>query len=1795
MSNVGQAVLSIGGGVIGWFVGGPTGAAWGFQLGSMAGQAFFPTDLGTIRGPRLDDLRVMSSAIGAPIPIVYGTYTVAGNVIWSSGLIETVTKDKVGGKGGPTQTVKTYSYSVDLALGICEGEINGVRRIWADADLIYDISVQGATESDEDYQARLASSEQLAAQMVVYTGTETQLADPTIEGYEGAGNVPAYRGLAYLVLTGFQLEKFGNRIPNFRVEVFRGTLAAEDCTSISNEVLFAWNSGDDPRNFLNHHRYSIIGVGGLTYDGGANYLGTPSGQWTTDITDITGAGASALGRNFSEYYGFADLSNRLSTNRIETNTAGEFLSLYLDFQLQPDSVVSQYQAWFANSVCAQQFGAAVGEYVFNGQGYFVFGQNLSYTGLHLNVGRSSVKPAFDSQNWDVEISCGVEMGENVFTWTKYSRRVEVQRVPRAPLSTAEDPNYTALAGTPGFYRNIYTGQIVRGVTWTYDNSTTYKVLQKYATASDGGTPARQIVTKYPRSPAVPLGDANYDSQAFWEAAYAEAVAAGEMTAGLTYGVDYPQTQSYAYISSCETPIANTECIPVATVVQDLCARAGLTDVDVSDLSYCLEGYAVSRVMSARDAIDPLRSVALFDAVESGTVLKFVERGHPVVATLSEDDLCAHPAGESRPAAVEITRTQEKELPKSLRVHYISPTRNYEQAEQYAARITTEATGASDIELAVALSDERAAELAEILLYSTWVSRNGYRFALSTQYLKLEPTDCVYLPVDGDLVRVRITATEYSLGGLLQVEGVRDDDEVYGLTATPATPAGSGGGSTIATPICPVETVFIDIPGLRREDNDAGYYAASRSLCNTWTCATIFRSSDGGTVYARLADVILEATIGEILDTAVSPPSNSPPQQISGSPLIFDETTVIQVQLLSGTQLESVTEEQLLAGANAAVIGAHGRWEIIQFRDATLVTGDVWQLSGLWRGLNGTDANVSTTVSGDTFVLMDSAVVRLPATLSDVGIARQLKSVPCGSTLDATDVVEFTTSGLSYVAATLENLEDVGVYLPSPGQTLVWDGTQWVNGGLYLDGLLDVALSSPLTAGEGLVWDGAQWTNQPSASSIATLTDVQLSSPLSDGDALIWDDAAQAWVNGAGGGGGSGVTINYYDAHDPAKMALFFCDFVGNEVATWSIYGATGGYVWYHDAVRVDGRPGIAVAGSGTSASSSAAVIRHTSSMFTVDRANTRVPSGTDELSLEWCGKFSTIAQSTGYMRFGLVNNVSTYNDCVYVDAAANTVKLWCVSGGTGSSATFSTLPADDTFCHIEIRATTTAVKAYLNGQLVATVTTNIPTAGLDIVIQAGNLSSNVDRVITTDYVRLKTIYATPRATPQPYTQVQYAIVGDNLTHPDAPPPSPDSMDDEFEGSTLASKWVWRNQGTSTATVQAGALVIKPQGTAGVNSLRILEQTVSGSFKVRAKVTHVNNGTVAGTGLCFINNSTGKIYSFYPVSNGGSSAFAIDRFTNATTYSGASILGDTGLAGYGAATLPIYLELEYDGTTLYFRASANGADGTFRTMASEAAATWLGTPDRVGLVTNAPIASPDVYATFDWFRRIGATYASGTLAVNARLEPTNVNLTPDTHPTPANALDDEFEGTALDSKWVQQYVSGTITPTVARGSLVLTATANNSRRAWTQPVSGTFKFRMKLTLEAGYRADRALGWLLYNVANNKQLYFLLNTSGAGAARWLVVRETNWGSASYPYAPSVSDWRIMTPQYLEVESDGTTIYFRQSQTGVDGSFLTYHSETIATHLVAAPDQIGFSYSCGGGTTGDTGIIDWFRRIS
>ncbi|PWJ85317.1 putative tail protein [Pseudaminobacter salicylatoxidans] len=179
---------------------GPVGGAIGSAAGALAGYVVDRALIDSTRrieGPRLTGARPFTAEEGASLPRVYGTARLGATLIWATRFEEQKTTTRQGSKGGPRVT--EYSYFANAAFALCEGEIAGIRRVWAD----------GREIDRNDYEMR------------VYRGTESQSVDPLISARQGGGNAPAYRGVAYVVIDRFPLTEFGNRIPQFQFEVLR--------------------------------------------------------------------------------------------------------------------------------------------------------------------------------------------------------------------------------------------------------------------------------------------------------------------------------------------------------------------------------------------------------------------------------------------------------------------------------------------------------------------------------------------------------------------------------------------------------------------------------------------------------------------------------------------------------------------------------------------------------------------------------------------------------------------------------------------------------------------------------------------------------------------------------------------------------------------------------------------------------------------------------------------------------------------------------------------------------------------------------------------------------------------------------------------------------------------------------------------------------------------------------------------------------------------------------------------------------------------------------------------------------------------------------------------------------------------------------------------------------------------------------------------------------------------------------------------------------------------------------------
>lgn len=179
---------------IGYLVGGPTGAQIGWMVGSS-----YQASRQKLEQPAVGDLRIQTAQYGVPIYTVVGRQRVAGQVVWASKKRTYKIETQTGKGGGPT--VVSTGYKQDLAILLCRGPITGITTVWANNKKIID----GSTESKP-----LVGT--------LYTGTNDQTPDPVMEAALGAGNVPAYRGFAYIVLEDYDLGTSG-AVPNFSFEI----------------------------------------------------------------------------------------------------------------------------------------------------------------------------------------------------------------------------------------------------------------------------------------------------------------------------------------------------------------------------------------------------------------------------------------------------------------------------------------------------------------------------------------------------------------------------------------------------------------------------------------------------------------------------------------------------------------------------------------------------------------------------------------------------------------------------------------------------------------------------------------------------------------------------------------------------------------------------------------------------------------------------------------------------------------------------------------------------------------------------------------------------------------------------------------------------------------------------------------------------------------------------------------------------------------------------------------------------------------------------------------------------------------------------------------------------------------------------------------------------------------------------------------------------------------------------------------------------------------------------------------
>lgn len=591
------------------------------MLGGVVGSMLEGQETQSKFGPRLGDLTVTNSAYGSMVPMVWGTARIAGNVIWAADMVETGhTSGGGGGKGGGgggSQTT-TYTYSDSFALSLGEGPIVGLRRIWLNGVVWWEIKPTPTIDVGSATWVQ-------GLGFKFYSGDETQLPDPTIESYLGVGNVPAYRGQAYLVFTDLQLADYGNRIPNVTVEVVRNGATTVSLKKISSITGPSGNYGSkivmgDRMFALNGANVNVYSIAGNTTPVLEKTI--PMGFTVVWIAVLGGDLLVWGGGNVLRYgVKFGSTLELYSTTpgtatRAEVNDDGQYVyavnnSGYLDVVNAKSSLSSRVESRIPlpGAGDVMYFDPSTKRLIvasYAASNIVIY--DTSNPGLPVYLG--VISPAYATAGIEValyknHVYASCRASSSLLVWDITNPAVPVYKTSRGlgGGSGWQTAGWLCLDG-----RILYASKYNTGVAGAQGTATTPYDLT---------------------NPAEPL-------------ALSTDVVTPNYTVGIVArgGVVWQFTNAGVLITGklvIEAPEPSPESLSV--IVSELLRVANIPSnrIEASALTTLVQGYVVSRQAPIRDVLEMLRNAYNYDIVESAGTVKCVNRFGASVLTLNSNE------------------------------------------------------------------------------------------------------------------------------------------------------------------------------------------------------------------------------------------------------------------------------------------------------------------------------------------------------------------------------------------------------------------------------------------------------------------------------------------------------------------------------------------------------------------------------------------------------------------------------------------------------------------------------------------------------------------------------------------------------------------------------------------------------------------------------------------------------------------------------------------------------------------------------------------------------------------------------------------------------------------------------------------------------------------------------------------------------------------------------------------------------------------------------------------------------
>jgi hypothetical protein len=1058
-AHAASLIFSVAGAAIGTLFGAPQ---LGYILGGMVGNALFGETQKNV-GPRLTDLKVQSNTNGTPIPDIWGTQAVYGQLIWSSGFIIEEHHEKQGKGMGPSVENDYQTAKISFALALGYGPLQ-MRRAWFNEKLSIDYSGTSTVTGD------------LAKYVTFYSGSEDQQPDPTIQQYVGAPRCPAFAGISYILVKDLPLADFGNQIPQVKVEVTKTLSNIASSSYTYHEV--PYTASVNTELFINPINNDIVSINSIS--GGCavsiidpityavkNTATLPFSTVTFRNTanDISKLAVTKNGKivfhsrsdsNKSRFVSInlEDLTYDMVDSGDYSGTSDPFLSLktlnvnnVLEMMMIPDDLGKINYFAFNSSIIADQ--VIVGSISFpnnlscsaqayqllstkteglnfhcgDGKGSFYFpsygksGANIDRTKVYVNKISNGIlsEAAVNIENnpfinFYIESIKYDKLNDKIFVTTYLDGAGAVNLTYSTKLYRIDAKTMSVDSIVPLDIPNYFVSPMMN-----FD--LTNRKLIGFALDKVSGSASGYFIT-------IGMDDLNINKSQF----ITSNISNFKMRYTPNGSVYNKSEDSYLYASNNGSGTQYALVVnkgmrlalgtyPLSNLISELCLKSGMTldQIDTSDLNGIdVRGFLRASQTSARSLIETLALLYNFDGLESNKKIRFNKRGKAPIATIYEDDLGARffqsNQGNYDQAIFRTQRTSEIELPRTVNILYYDLQKDYAQNTQEARRFVNTTSNTMTVEAPAVFTADEAMQIAKRVLYQTWVSREKFQWETNLDFVELEPGDVVVIDRGTVKHTIRIVKKDESQG-IIKFEGEAEEVSLYIQDGA----KGSQGQVSTQTVAVTSETdlYLLDLPIFDISDNNIGVYAVvdKKTPEANWNGAKVYKSDSQTGNFSAQETFTSYATIGTANSVLAE-----------GHYTNYEDYISSVIVTINNGQLESIDEDEMgTTYNNFALIGN----ELIQYQNADLIGPKQYRLSTLLRGRFGRENFQASHQLNEICIFFNfdnGSLKRLNKDDYMIGVEKFYKAVSIGKIIADTTAISFTNNAVGLMPYSVVNVD-----------------------------------------------------------------------------------------------------------------------------------------------------------------------------------------------------------------------------------------------------------------------------------------------------------------------------------------------------------------------------------------------------------------------------------------------------------------------------------------------------------------------------------------------------------------------------------------------------------------------------------------------------------------------------------------------------------------------------------------------------------------------------------------------------